>query len=157
VTAGIATSVSALDSALDEAAAKLFARCPAIGSLEEARAMITTARASEREFLSGLIHEGNLAAVYLLRQVSMSNEIALLAVAAGQERQGFGKMCLYDALFRSGKRPIVALADETNLGFFKQCGFKLVGKRRGPDGSTRYRLGWHAPIPKPDNPGETIC
>lgn len=157
MTAGIATSVSALDPALDEAAAELFARCPAIDSTAVARAMIAAARADDRESLFGLVHEGRLAGVYLLRHASMSNEIALLAVAPDLDRRGFGKMSLYDALFRSGKRPLVAEADETNLGFFKQCGFKLVGKRRAPDGAARYRLGWHAPIPKPDNPGETIC
>jgi hypothetical protein len=66
-------------------------------------------------------------------------------------------MCLYDALLRSGKRPVVVECDERCFPFFRAVGFKLVGKRKTADGSARYRLGWHAPRPKapgePEGPG----
>lgn len=154
---GIATSVTALDPAFDDRAAEVLARCPALGSVERAREAISAARSDERCSLYGVFQDGALAGAYLLRKVSMSNEIALLAIVPAYERRGLGKMCLYDALFRSGKRPLVAEADESNAGFFKQCGFKLIGKRKAPDTSVRYRLGWHAPIPKPGEPGQVIC
>jgi hypothetical protein len=93
-----------------------------------------------------------------MRKVQLANEINYLAIAPGHERRGHGKMCLYDALLRSGRRPLVVEADDGSVDFFKACGFKLVGKRKGPDGAPRYRLGWHAPIPKPGGaPGEVVC
>jgi hypothetical protein len=39
----------------------------------------------------------------------------------------------------------VAETDEDGLGFYKACGFKLVGRRTHPSGTFRYRVGWHAP------------
>jgi ribosomal protein S18 acetylase RimI-like enzyme len=153
----IATRVTELDADLDDPAAELLARCPALGSAERAAAVIEAARADDASSLFGLIVDGRLSGAYILRKVTMSNEIAFLAVDPALERRGFGKMCLYDALFRSGKRPLVVEADDSNLAFFKRCGFKLVGKRKAADGSPRYRLGWHAPIPKPGEPGTVIC
>ena len=155
---GISTTVKPLDPALDAEAAAILARCPALGSPERAVEAVKTARADEDDSLFGLMIDGRLAGAYILRKVHLFNEIELLAVAAEHERSGHGKMCLYDALLRSGRRPLVVEADESNLGFFKKCGFKLVGKRKGTDGSPRYRLGWHAPIPKPGGaPGEVVC
>jgi ribosomal protein S18 acetylase RimI-like enzyme len=156
-TVGVATFITALDPVLDDQAALLLARCPALGTVAVAADAIASARGNESSSLFGVVHDGNLVGAYLLRKVTMSNEIASLAISPEFERHGFGKMCLYDALFRSGKRPLVVVADDSNVAFFKHCGFKLVGKRKSPDGSPRYRLGWHAPIPKPGEPGKVIC
>ena len=155
--AGIATSVTVLDSAFDGRAAELLVRCPSIGSIDVATETVATARAGDAWSLFGVMQDGHLAGAYLLRKVTMSNEISFIAIAPEFERRGLGKMCLYDALFRSGKRPLVAEADDSNVDFFKRCGFKLIGKRRAADGSPRYRLGWHAPIPKSGEPGKVIC
>ncbi len=154
---GIATSVTVLDPALDIRAAELLARCPALGTLERALDAVATARSEDACSLFGVMQDGDLAGAYLLRKVTMSNEISFISIAPEFERRGLGKMCLYDALFRSGKRPLVAEAEGSNVDFFKHCGFKLIGKRKAADGSPRYRLGWHAPIPKPGEPGKVIC
>lgn len=149
--------VKPLDPSLDGRAAELLARCPALGSVERASEAIATARSEDGALVLGLIAGDELAGAYLLHKIAMSNELRYLAIAPGAERRGYGKMCLYDALLRSGKRPVVVEADEETFPFYKKVGFKLVGKRKGPDGSVRYRLGWHAPIPKPGSPNEVIC
>ena len=64
-------------------------------------------------------------------------------------------MCLHDALLRSGKRPLVIGVDEAALPFAKAVGFKMVGRLKRPDGTVRYRMGWHAPMPQPD--GSTVA
>jgi len=153
----VTTSVKVLDPEFDERAAAILARCPALGSNPAAGDAISAARAEEGTQVLGAFVDGQLAGAYILRRVTMSNEINHLAIANEFERQGLGKMSLYDALFRSGKRPLVVEADDSNVGFFKHCGFKMVGKRKSSDGSARYRLGWHAPIPKPDGTGELVC
>jgi len=155
---GISTTVKPLDPSHDGAAAAVLARCPALGTAENAADVIQAARRDEDSSLFGLFVEGELAGAYILRKVQLSNEISHVAIATDHERRGNGRMCLYDALLRSGKRPLVVEADDSNHRFFRTCGFKLVGKRKGPDGSPRYRLGWHAPIPKPGGTaGEVIC
>jgi ribosomal protein S18 acetylase RimI-like enzyme len=112
-------------------------------------AIIAEARSDPDSTVYGLTVDGELAAVYVLRKVPLMNEIACLAVAEGHRRRGHGRACLHDALLRSGRRPLVVETDDETVGFYRACGFKLVGKRKRPDGVTRYRLGWHAPLPKP--------
>lgn len=153
----IHVGVKPLDPARDGDAAGLLARCPALGTTERAAAEIAAARLDEGASVIGLLAGEQLAAVYLLQKAHLSNEVRHLAVAAGAERRGYGKMCLYDALLRSGKRPLVVEADEATFPFYKRVGFKLVGKRKAADGSARFRLGWHAPMPKPGSPDEVIC
>ena len=87
---------------------------------------------------------------YLMASIPMANEIVLLAIDPAHRRKGFGRMCCMDALYRSGKRPLVLTASDASVGFAKAVGFKLVGKRKQPDGSVLTRLGWHAPRPKND-------
>jgi ribosomal protein S18 acetylase RimI-like enzyme len=144
-----AVSITALDPARDEAAAAIFAPATGAGTIERGRAVIAEARNDPDSAIYGLTVNGELAAVYVLRKVTMMNEIACLAVAEGHRRRGHGRACLYDALLRSGRRPLVVETDDEAVGFYRACGFKLVGKRKRPDGVTRYRLGWHAPLPKP--------
>ena len=50
-----------------------------------------------------------------------------------------------------GKTPLVLTANDESVGFAKAVGFKIVGKRRQPDGTFLTRLGWHAP--RPTEPG----
>jgi ribosomal protein S18 acetylase RimI-like enzyme len=147
--APIAVSIAPLDPARDEAAAAILAACTAEGTIERGRAVIAEARSDPNAEPYGLTAGGELAAVYVLCKVRLMNEIASLAVAEGHRRQGHGRACLYDALLRSGRRPLVVETDDEALGFYRACGFKLVGKRKRPDGGVRYRLGWHAPLPKP--------
>ena len=94
--------------------------------------------------------DGRIVGGYLMIQIPMANEIVLLAIDPAYRRRGLGRMCCMDALFRSGKRPLVLTANDASLGFVRTVGFKLVGKRKQPDGSMLTRLGWHAPRPKSD-------
>jgi ribosomal protein S18 acetylase RimI-like enzyme len=87
---------------------------------------------------------------YLMTAIPMASEIVSLAVNPEFRNRGFGRMCCMDALFRSGKRPLVLSANDDSVGFAKAVGFKMVGKRKQPDGSMLTRLGWHAPRPSTD-------
>ena len=94
---------------------------------------------------------------YLMVGIPMANEIVLLAIDPNYRFRGYGRMCCMDALFRSGKRPLVLTANDASVGFAKAVGFKLVGKRKQPDGTTLTRLGWHAPRPKNDPNAPAGC
>ena len=94
--------------------------------------------------------DGRVVGGYLMIHIPMANEIVLLAIDPAYRRRGLGRMCCMDALFRSGKRPLVLTANDTSVGFARTVGFKLVGKRKQADGSMLTRLGWHAPRPKSD-------
>jgi ribosomal protein S18 acetylase RimI-like enzyme len=150
-------AVKPLDAALDEGAGDILAAATFEGTAEAGRSAVAAARIDPNALLFGVFEDGTLVGVYLLRKAPMMNEIPLLAIAPEYRRRGFGRMCLHDALFRSGRRPLVVETDEAALAFYKAVGFKLVGKRKGLDGSPRYRLGWHAPIPHPEQPGKVIC
>jgi ribosomal protein S18 acetylase RimI-like enzyme len=93
---------------------------------------------------------------YLMTNIGPANEVQLLAIDPAHRRKGHGRMCCMDALFRSGKRPLVLNADEAAAGFAKAVGFKIIGKRRQPDGGSMYRFGWHAPRPGSD-PNKSGC
>ncbi|HYP60562.1 MAG TPA: N-acetyltransferase [Thermomicrobiales bacterium] len=94
--------------------------------------------------------DGRVVGGYLMIHIPMANEIVLLAIDPAYRRRGLGRMCCMDALFRSGKRPLVLTANDASVGFARTVGFKLVGKRKQADGSMLTRLGWHAPRPKSD-------
>ena len=87
----------------------------------------------------------------------MANQVELLAIAEPHRKQGFGRMCVMDALLRSGRRPLTVETDQDGFNFFKAIGFKIVGKRKNAAGETRFRLGWHAPAPSPDGNGVLAC
>jgi GNAT superfamily N-acetyltransferase len=110
-------------------------------------ATVAALRAEPDVDLIALTADGELVAAYALRRVKLMNELPLVVVTPGRRRQGFGRACLQDALRRSGKRPLVAEADEAARPFYLAVGFKLVGKRKDAAGTWRYRLGWHAPRP----------
>jgi GNAT superfamily N-acetyltransferase len=150
-------TVKPLDPEYDAEAAAILAACAGDGSREQGSVMVHAARTDPASSLFGVFADGRLVGVYVMRRATMSNEIALLAITPEHRRRGYGRMCLHDALLRSGRRPLVVEADDAMLPFYKAVGFKLVGKRKGPDGAPRYRLGWHAPMPHPEQPGKVIC
>lgn len=113
----------------------------------EGAAQLAAWRAAPDTAVLGLTRDGAIVAWYVLQRVRLMNEVPAVAVALDQRGQGLGRACLQDALRRSGKRPLVAEADEGARPFLLAIGFKLVGKRKGADGEWRYRLGWHAPRP----------
>jgi ribosomal protein S18 acetylase RimI-like enzyme len=129
----------------DAEAAAILADSTGAGTTEAAQAAIDEARAGgENRVFAGLLG-GELVGVYTLKRDGMANAIGNIAVAREHRRRGIGRALLQDALRRSGRRPLVAETDEEGLAFYKACGFKMVGRRKQPDGSFRYRIGWHAP------------
>lgn len=137
----------------NEAAADVLAPC-FDGDVAAARARLDAASAEEDTTLLAAWQDDEIVAVYVLEKVGFTNEVTALAVVASVRRRGVGRMCLHDALLRSGKRPLVIGVDEGTLPFAKAVGFKMVGRLKRPDGSVRYRMGWHAPMPQPD--GSTV-
>src|SRR5262245_37600228 len=106
-----AISIATLDPTRDEDAAMVLAPATGAGTVERGREYIAEARNDPDSTVYGLTVDGELAAVYILRKVTMMNEIACLAVSEGHRRQGHGRACLYDALLRSGRRPLVVETD----------------------------------------------
>ena len=141
----VAVSIDALDPAVDGSAGVVLADCTVERSPAAGRALLARLRADPDTSLYGLVFEDQALLVYALRRVPMSLELTHLAIAKPLRGQGLGRACLHDALVRAGTKPLVAETDDATLPFFKACGFKLFGKRRGADGSVRYRLGAHAP------------
>jgi GNAT superfamily N-acetyltransferase len=84
-------------------------------------------------------------AAYMLTPAHMSIELPLIAVRKEMRRKGIGTIVMQDALRRAGQRPLVLETPEAIMPFFTTLGFKKFGRRTGPDGSWRFRLGWHTP------------
>jgi ribosomal protein S18 acetylase RimI-like enzyme len=137
---------------LDGAAAALLAACPILGSEKAAAAAISTLRAEPEGEVYGWQEDDMLIAVYGLRRAGLSYELPWLAVAPDRRGQRFGRSALVEALRRCGRKPLTVQADEALKGWFEQVGFRIVGRRRLPDGGYRYRLGWYAPR-RPGEPG----
>ena len=137
-----------LDPARRDEAAAILAAATGAGTPEAGETVLTEAAIDPDRRAYGLTVDGRLVAVYVTRKAGLAMEVTHLAVAEGARRRGYGRACLVDALRRAGKRPLVVETDDEGLGFYKACGFKLVGKRRHPSGTIRYRLGWHAPRPR---------
>lgn len=155
--AQISPVVRYLEPQFDGQAAEILAAAVVPPTTEAAAATIAGARADDDAQLLELLVDGKLAGAYILRKVGMANEISCLAIDEAHRKQGLGRMCLMDALLRSGRRPLMVETGEECFPFFKAIGFKLVGKRKNADGVVRYRLGWHAPAPKPDGSGLLQC
>lgn len=133
----------------DPLAARVLADATGEGTAEAAQIRIEQARSggADRVF-GGWLHDQLIAAYTLVRD-GMANQVEIIAVKPDFRRRGFGRMMLTDALRRSGRRPLTAETDENALGFYKACGFKMVGRRKHPSGEFRYRVGWHAPRKTP--------
>lgn len=144
----IPVSIEPLNPSDDEAAAVVLAGCTREGTREAGRALVASVRSDPDADLYGLAFEGQVLLAYVLRRAPMSMELTHVAVAPLLRRQGLGRATLADAVRRAGTRPLVTEVDDAALPFFKACGFKLFGKRKAPDGTTRYRLGAHAPRPR---------
>lgn len=129
----------------DALASAILAPATGAGTADAAQDVISRLRASDTSAIYGahLAHE--LVGAYGIERDGMANAVALIAVREDRRRRGIGRAMLQDALRRSGRRPLIAETDDEGLAFYKACGFKLVGRRVQPDGTARYRIGWHAP------------
>jgi GNAT superfamily N-acetyltransferase len=84
-------------------------------------------------------------AAFILAPAQMSVEMRLIAVREEIRGRGIGKIIALDALRRAGNRPVVAETPDAALPFFTAIGFKKFGRRKGPNGELRWRVGWHTP------------
>ncbi|MBA3415371.1 MAG: hypothetical protein H0U10_09125 [Chloroflexia bacterium] len=132
----------------DEALAGLLARVLPGASPAGTAAFLAGARADpEMALYAAFAGEAPLA-LYLLRKVGVTTELVLVAVPPdANPALGLDAAAVRDAGARVGKRPLTVETSEPAVAWYKGLGFKLVGKRRRPDGSWSYRLGWHAPRP----------
>ena len=153
MSAGVPIQMSAgpafkpLDAELDDAAGVLLDSCPELLAGMTGRDRIAASRLDPDTDLFGLAMDGQLAAIYALRRAHLMNELELLVVAEPMRGQGIGKAALSDAVRRSGRRPLALECSEALRPYFLKNGYKMVGKRKGPNGEPRYRLGAHAPRP----------
>ncbi len=129
----------------DADAAAILADATGAGTPEAAQQKLAEARAGGDDRVIGAALNGELIAAYTLVRDGMANQIGLIGVHQDHRRRGIGRALLQDALRRSGRRPLTAETDEEGLPFYKACGFKMVGRRKHPSGTFRYRIGWHAP------------
>lgn len=136
-----------------EGAAALLKLLPDVGSAtssdtgggEAAMALIRSILETPKAAILVAFEHRELVGAYALRRDGLANDLAFIVVRRDRQRHGIGKLLLQDALRRSGKRPLAAQTPEATLGFFKACGFKLVGRRVQPSGAVHFRVGWHAP------------
>jgi GNAT superfamily N-acetyltransferase len=140
-------SFKPLDAAFDDAAGALLDGCPELLAGMAGRDRISASRLDPETDLYGVVVDGHLAAIYALRRAHLMNELELLVVAEAKRGQGLGKSALSDAVRRSGRRPLALECSEALRPYFLKNGYKMVGKRKGPNGEPRYRLGAHAPRP----------
>jgi GNAT superfamily N-acetyltransferase len=84
-------------------------------------------------------------AAYALTPAKMSVEMPLIAVRPEMRRKGIGTIIAQDAVRRAGHRPVVTETPEAVMPFFTAVGFKKFGRRTGPGGEVRWRVGWHTP------------
>jgi GNAT superfamily N-acetyltransferase len=140
-------SFKPLDAERDDAAGALLDSCPELLTGMSGRDRIAASRLDPDTDLFGMVVDGQLAAIYALRRAHLMNELELLVVAESMRGNGIGKAALADAVRRSGRRPLALECDETLRPYFLKNGYKMVGKRRGPNGEPRCRLGAHAPRP----------
>lgn len=135
-----------LDPARDQAAANVLATATVEGTVDQSQKLLAAARAKGATVFARVAGE-ELVAVAVVRVEGLTAELDAIAVAPGYCGQGHGRACLEHALLLVGRRPLAVETDEATLGFYRACGFKLVGKRRRPDGAFRYRLAAHAKRP----------
>lgn len=134
-----------LPASRDADAAAILADATGAGTPDAAQERIDEARAGGADRVLGASLNGQLVGAYTLVRDGMANQVGIIGVRADHRRRGIGRALLQDALRRSGRRPLTAETDEEGLPFYKACGFKMVGRRKHPSGTFRYRIGWHAP------------
>lgn len=137
-----------LDPARDQAAAaNVLAAATGEGTVDQSKKLLAAARARGATVFARIAGE-ELLAVAVVRVDGLTAELDAIAVAPGYRGQGHGRACLEHALLLVGRRPLAVETGESTLGFYRACGFKLVGKRLRPDGTLRYRLAAHAKLPQ---------
>ena len=111
-----------------------------------AAAFLAQLRANPSMALYAAFADGRPLALYVLRKVGVTTELVLVGVAPDADASlGLETAAVRDAGARVGKRPLTVETTEAAMAWYKAHGFRLVGRRKRPDGSWSFRLGWHAP------------
>jgi hypothetical protein len=132
----------------DDALAELLTRILPGASPAGAVAFLANLRANPEMALYAAFDGETPLALYLLRKVGVTTELILVAVPPDADPAlGLEAAAVKDAGGRVGKRPLTVETSEAVVDWYKSLGFKMVGRRKRPDGSWSYRLGWHAPRP----------
>ncbi len=126
-------------------AAMLLADATPEGTEAAAAAIVAHHEANEGSAIFLVYLSGMPIAAFILAPAQMSIEMPLIAVRSEIRRRGIGTIIVQDAVRRAGNRPVVAETPESVLPFFTHVGFKKFGRRSGPDGAVRWRVGWHTP------------
>jgi GNAT superfamily N-acetyltransferase len=126
-------------------AAMILADATPEGTEAAASAVIAAHEAAEGSAVFLVYLNGLPIASFILAPAQMSVEMPLIAVRKEMRRRGLGTIIARDAVRRAGNRPIVAETPEALLPFFTHVGFKKFGRRKGPGGEIRWRVGWHTP------------
>jgi len=126
-------------------AAMILADATVAGTEEEAARVVAEHEAKEGSAVFLVYLDGLPVGAFILAPAQMSVEMPLIAVRKEMRRRGLGTIIVQDAVRRAGNRPVVAETPEELMPFFTKVGFKKFGRRKGPNGETRYRVGWHTP------------
>jgi len=126
-------------------AAMILADATAEGTQEAAGTAIAALAATSGSAVFIVWLEGLPVAAYALTPAQMSVEMPLIAVRPEMRRRGIGTIVARDAVRRAVHRPVVVETGEATMPFFTAVGFKKFGRRKGPNGEIRYRVGWHTP------------
>ncbi len=133
-------------------AALLLAAMPGI-TFEGATGFLAAMGEDPAATVLAALADGRAQAAYVLRKVGVTTELLLVvADPAADPALGLEAAAVRDAGNRVGRRPLTVETSERALEWYKGLGFKLVGKRRKPDGSFGYRLGWHGRRDAPGSP-----
>ncbi|HEV2127978.1 MAG TPA: GNAT family N-acetyltransferase [Thermomicrobiales bacterium] len=126
-------------------AAMILADATPEGTEEAALRVIEQHEATEGSAIFIAYLSGMPIAAFILTPAQMSIEMPLIAVRKEIRGRGIGKVIALDAVRRAGNRPVVTETPESALPFFTAIGFKKFGRRKGPNGELRWRVGWHTP------------
>jgi GNAT superfamily N-acetyltransferase len=128
-----------------DAVAELLADATSEGTVEAARNALESHQQAQGAAIFIVTLAGDLIGAYIMAPAQMSVEVVLFAVRKDMRRRGLGRIIMQDALRRAGHRPMVVETGEATMPFFTAIGFKKFGRRNGPNGEVRYRVGWHTP------------
>lgn len=137
-----------LEPAFEAQAIAMLEPCAAFRGYANGEAFLRAAQADDETDLMTVTVNDTLAILIVTKRVPMMNELLALVVDPAYRGHDLGKLALIDAVQRAGRRPLIVECDDAARPYFLKQGFKMVGKRKGPDGEFRIRMGAHAPRPE---------
>lgn len=137
-----------LEPAFEAQAAAMLAEWGRFHGYADGEAFLRATQADDAADIRCVTVNDTLAILIITRQVKLMDELLALVVDPAYRGHELGKLALMDAVQRTGRRPLVVECPEAMRPYFLKQGFRMVGKRKGPDGTFRIRMGAHAPRPE---------